>query len=313
MSELGRLERIDNLRTVWAHEALDFTPWLCKEENLSLLAEALNLDGLELESREVGVGDFSADILARDVTLEGGLVLIENMFGRSDHDHLGKCLTYASGLKAQTVVLIAEAIREEHRATLDWLNDITDDTHSFFACELELWKIGNSHPAPKFNIVVQPNDWEKRLKNNTQRPITELGNLYLRYWSSFHDHLSNSTHRYDLRLQKIKPVPGTSFAIGRAGVGLAVILYPNDNRIQLELTLNGSEALNRLKQLSNDKEPIQHELGFDLNWDEQNSKRQRIWCTLDNQDIKNESEWSNQHQKTLNKLAAMKSVFQSRV
>ncbi|WP_143710462.1 hypothetical protein [Tabrizicola sp. TH137] len=151
---LGKLHRIKNIRSVWPDEARNFTPWLAEADNLAELAEAIGLDrdGLEVEGIEKSIGTFSADIVCRSTSPNGGLVVIENMFGKSDHDHLGKLLTYASGTEARTVILIAETIREEHRAALDWLNAISDDDHSFFACEIELWRIGDSPPAPRFNL-----------------------------------------------------------------------------------------------------------------------------------------------------------------
>ena len=133
MTHLGKLERITNIRTVWPDEAKNFTPWLALPENLSALSEAIGFgpDGFELVAVEHGVGAFSADIVCRSTAPEGGHVLIENMFGRSDHDHLGKILTYASGIpETKTVILIAEEIRAEHRAALDWLNSIRVRTHS---------------------------------------------------------------------------------------------------------------------------------------------------------------------------------------
>ena len=152
-----------NLRTVWANEAEHFTPWLAQADNLARLGEALGLT-LEPHGTEQAVGGFSADILCR--RLDGGSddeswVVIENQFGRTDHDHLGKLLTYTAGLNAQTVVWIAEEFRDEHRAALDLLNASTSREYAYFGVEIELLKIDGSRPAPRFNIVVQPNDWAK--------------------------------------------------------------------------------------------------------------------------------------------------------
>ena len=153
---LGRLERVD-LRKIWPDEAQDFTPWLAKKENLALLDETLGLE-LELEETEQSVGAFSADIVCRDAASES-LVLIENQIEPTNHTHLGQTLTYAAGLDAVTIIWIASKFRDEHRAMLDWLNEKTEAQLSFFALEIELWRIGNSAPAPKFNIVARPNDW----------------------------------------------------------------------------------------------------------------------------------------------------------
>ena len=135
---LGRLEQVE-LRSIWANEAGDFTPWLAQEDNLRLLGDTIGIE-LELEERERAVGPFSADILCKD-TVGGAWVVIENQLERTDHTHLGQLITYAAGLKAATIVWIASRLTEEHRAALDWLNEITDGKFQFFGLEIEVWKI----------------------------------------------------------------------------------------------------------------------------------------------------------------------------
>ena len=149
---LGRLQKVE-LREAWTTESGDFTPWLAKEENLSLLGETIGIE-LELESQEKDVGPFRADILCKD-TATDNWVLIENQLERTDHTHLGQLLTYAAGLNAVTIVWIAERFTAEHRAALDWLNEKTDEKINFFGLEIELWQIGDSPIAPKFNIISQ--------------------------------------------------------------------------------------------------------------------------------------------------------------
>ncbi len=154
---LGRLEKITDLRDVWKTEAQDFTPWLATEGNLALLGDTVGLD-LECEAVEKDVGPFRADILCRE-TGSNSLVLIENQVERTDHIHLGQLLTYAAGLNTVTIVWIAKRFTDEHRAAFDWLNEITGDEISFFGLEIELWRIGDSPIAPKFNVVSKPNEW----------------------------------------------------------------------------------------------------------------------------------------------------------
>ena len=155
---LGRLTRVD-LREIWETEAVDFTPWLAQEDNLVILGETLGIS-LELEAQEKDVGRFRADILCKNKS-NGSWVLIENQLDRTDHSHLGQLLTYASGLEAVTIVWIAYPFTDEHRSTLDWLNKITDEKFRFFGLEVELWRIGDSPAAPKFNVVSKPNDWSR--------------------------------------------------------------------------------------------------------------------------------------------------------
>ena len=124
-ANLGKLEKV-SLRDVWQKEDLDFTPWLAQEENIAILSETIGIE-LEVEGTEKDVGPFRADILCKD-TVYGHWVLVENQLEKTDHTHLGQLLTYASGLNAVTIVWIAQRFTDEHRAALDWLNEITDDT-----------------------------------------------------------------------------------------------------------------------------------------------------------------------------------------
>jgi hypothetical protein len=134
-AKLGTLKRVE-LRTISPDEAADFTPWLAREENIGRLGEALGLE-LEVEHTEVAVGPYSADILARD-SGSGGPVVIENQLGKTNHDHLGKAITYAAALGASTVVWIAPDFTEEHRKAVDWLNENGSGDVSFFGVRVEL-------------------------------------------------------------------------------------------------------------------------------------------------------------------------------
>jgi hypothetical protein len=164
--QLGRLQQV-SAREVFGHESLAFTPWLAEEENLQMLSEALNIP-LELQGQEQWVGAFRADILARNTETDG-LVLIENQLEKTDHCHLGQIITYAAGLEANTIVWIAESFTPEHRTALDWLNKNTAAVLQFFAVQIEVWKIGESAPAPKFEVVAKPNDWAQAIQQGVKR------------------------------------------------------------------------------------------------------------------------------------------------
>jgi len=175
---LGRLEKVD-LREAWPNEAHHFTPWLAQPENLSLLGEAIGRD-LEPYAEEQSVGPFRADILCRE-TGTSDWVLIENQLEKTDHGHLGQLLTYAAGLNTVTVVWVAERFTDEHRAALDWLNQKTPDGISFFGLEVELWRIGTSPLAPKFNVVCRPNAWTRQITASTE--TSEVKQLCLEFWA----------------------------------------------------------------------------------------------------------------------------------
>jgi hypothetical protein len=178
---LGALEVVDP-RLVWKNEAHDFTPWLLGHGDL--LADALGID-VELEASEHAVGGFSLDLVGRDITNDAVLI-VENQLEGTDHSHLGQVLTYAAGTAASTIVWIATGFRDEHRQALDWLNENTgEDTH-FFGIELQVVRIGDSPYAPLFNVVAQPNDWQKRARAATQSSaLSEKAAAYLEFWGRF--------------------------------------------------------------------------------------------------------------------------------
>ena len=164
---LAKIERVD-LREAWPNEAVDFTPWLA--ENIAVLGEALGMD-LELQDTEAAVGGYSLDVLATDLN-QNRPVIIENQLETTNHDHLGKLITYAAGYDANVVVWLTRDFRDEHRQALDWLNQRTGEETQFFGVVVELWRIGDSLPAPYFKAVATPNDWRKmqvRPVNVTQR------------------------------------------------------------------------------------------------------------------------------------------------
>jgi len=182
---LGRLEPAP-LREAWQNETRQFTPWLAKPQNITLLGDAIGIQ-MDDVSEEKSVGPFRADILCKDAS--GNYVLIENQLETTDHRHLGQLLTYAAGLKAVTIVWIAKQFTEEHRAALDWLNNNTTKDVNFFGIEIELWKIGNSPLAPKFNIVAKPNDWSKVVREQALGGSAK--ELHFEFWTQFGKYLED--------------------------------------------------------------------------------------------------------------------------
>ena len=157
MIELGKLSVVDDLRTAWPNEARDFTPWLAS--NINVLGEEIGVDISSVKT-ESSVGSFNVDIFAIDADT-GRIIIIENQLEDTNHDHLGKLITYAAGKSASLVVWVVKRAREEHRAAIEWLNSHTDEDVGFFLCEIKLYRINDSAVAPKFEIIQQPNNWAK--------------------------------------------------------------------------------------------------------------------------------------------------------
>lgn len=312
---LGRLERID-LRMAWQSEAIDFTPWLAHESNIALLGETLGLE-LELEAQEKNVGLFRADILCKD-TATGAWVLIENQLERTDHSHLGQLLTYASGLEAVTIVWIAESFTDEHRAALDWLNEITNDRFNFFGLEVELWKIGDSQPAPKFNIVSKPNDWTKQVARGVNTIVGELTaakQLQLEYWTAFREHLRNTGSF--VRATKPLPQHWMTIALGRSGFTLLAIASMYDskaesyesNELRAEMLIATPNAKQCFAALEAQKDALERSIGESLIWhNPPDSKRARIYLRSSVQ-LEDRSLWLSQHVWLQAKLEAFHRTF----
>ncbi len=180
MAEIATLKKI-NLRDVWKDEG-QFSDWLA--ENLSRLGDELGM-ALERSEREKAVGPFSADIICADQISKFDVV-IENQFTRTDHDHLGKMITYASGLQSQIIIWVAPRFRDEHRSAIDWLNDISGPETGFFGVVLEVFQISDSAYAPHFDIVARPNDWQRQVKrsSSTSRgmPRNETALKLMSFW-----------------------------------------------------------------------------------------------------------------------------------
>ncbi|MCQ3804881.1 MAG: DUF4268 domain-containing protein [bacterium] len=176
--DIGTLEGVA-VHKVWPREAGDFTPWLAA--NVQLVSDAMGMD-LELDDQEVSVGNYRADLVLKEVS-SGALVVVENMYGQTDHDHIGKLITYAAGLNASYAVLLAESFRPEHRSALNWLNSISKEDCGFFGLGLETWRIGDSKPAPRLRVDVQPDDWSRSVRAGKDRKESERSLLLRRFWA----------------------------------------------------------------------------------------------------------------------------------
>jgi hypothetical protein len=311
---LGRLERVE-LRDIWLSEASDFTPWLARKENLDILGETLGID-LELEAQERAVGPFRADILCKDIGTDRW-VLIENQLERTDHNHLGQLLTYASGLEAVTIIWIAARFTEEHRSTLDWLNRITDESFRFLGLEVELWRIGDSQPAPKFNIVSKPNDWSQSVAQAARAiddaELSETRIMQRAYWTAF-DNVLSATAGPISGGRKPQPQSWMAYSIGRSHVTLNAVMVRPKKQVRAELYISSDKAKAFFNLLEAQKDQIERELGFALDWEElPEGKDSRIVVSLDDADPENEADWTRQHEWLARRLNEMHRVLAPRV
>lgn len=310
---LSVLEKVE-LRDIWESEAVEFTPWLAEEQNLGLLAEALNLE-LGPGELEKNVGPFRADILCKEIN-SGHWVLIENQLEFSDHSHLGQILTYAAGLDARIVIWIAKKFTEEHRAALDRLNAmIGSDGMRFFAVEIEVWRIGNSVPAPKFNVVVQPNNWSSQVAEASRKidmeDLSEIKKLQLEYWSCFNERLKNQT---SIRAQKPQPRHWTNFSIGRSGMNLTASVNSREGCVAVEIYLGGSEAKGHFQELLRQKDAVEKEIGAKLEWLDLPEKMAcRILLRLKDANFSNREDWQRQHAWIMDFIEVFRKTFGPRI
>lgn len=265
---LGRLESVP-LREIWAREDTDFTPWLADGDNLSLLGDTLQLGNLQVQGTEVPVGNCFIDILARDI--EGRIVVIENQFGPTDHTHLGQFLTYVAGQEGQaTVIWIAEKIREEHRAAIDWLNAATVEDFDFFAVEIEALRIADSPVAPRFNVVAKPNNWTRGLGRATRAaasaPPDERQKAYMAYWSRFAEFLKGRQAPFRMP----DSLPRSTWCgfghIGRRGYTLTATSSLAGPKRAVGLYIAGQVALAECEPLWHARDEIEDEFGAALDW-----------------------------------------------
>lgn len=303
---LGRLEKVD-LREVWKHEALDFTNWLAKEENVSLLSDTVGLD-IEIIETEASVGSFNVDLLAKDSSTDSKII-IENQLERTDHDHLGKIITYASGYDAETIIWMVKDVRDEHRKAVEWLNNHLDDKINIFLIKIEVWRIGDSKPAPKFGIVEGPNNWAKVIKSSSggsRGNVTGIKNLQLEFWTKLKEYGEDNYSK--LRYQSPRPQHWYTFAAtGSSGYDISVTVNSREKRIGVEVYTNKSKDL-FFKFLGN-KEEIEKELGFSLEWMELPEKKTSRIIAYKPFNINDREGWEDVQAWVLESVGKMRQVF----
>jgi hypothetical protein len=269
---LAKIERVD-LREAWPNEARDFTPWLA--ENIAELGEALGMD-LELQETEASVGGYSLDVLATDLN-QNRPVIVENQLETTNHDHLGKLLTYAAGYDANIIVWLTREFRDEHRQALDWLNQRTREDTQFFGVVVELLKIDGSRPAPQFRTVATPNDWRKETAatiRGEKQVVSARGERYREFFQPLIDTLREK-HKFT-NVRKAQPQNWYSFS---AGYGQRITYGANftgQKQARVEAYIddgNGERNVRLLEDLELHKEEIESALGETLDWQRLDNRR----------------------------------------
>lgn len=273
MSEnnLGKLKKIE-LREAWKHEAINFTNWLAEKENLALLGEEIGFEIKHLQT-EASVGSFSVDILAEEENT-GRKIIIENQLEITNHDHLGKIITYASGYDAQIVVWVVKDVREEHRQAIDWLNEHTDESIEFYLVRIELWQIENSPYAPKFEIICKPNDWTKAVRSSVDgSELTDTKIKQFEFWTQFKEF--SKKRQTKIHFQKSYPQHWTNVSLGSSDAHISLIIRSKEGDFGVELYIPDNKEL--YQKLANHKEELESELGEKAIWmDLPNKKASRI-------------------------------------
>lgn len=264
---LSRVERV-SLRDCWSNEATDFTPWLASEENISLLADALGLNELEVKSQEERVGPYRADILCVEAGT-GRIVLIENQLEKTNHLHLGQILTYAAGLDAVTIVWIAERFTEEHRAAIDWLNRITDTNFNFFGIEIQLIKIGDSPAAPVFDLIAKPNESTREARTSTSPTSnenrSEVENFRYDFWSAFREYINSNPTRI-FKTQSPSYNHWMNISIGRGGFQITLLVNTREQKVTIQLYMSDDENKTYFDSLYLHKDEAEAAIGKKLEW-----------------------------------------------
>jgi hypothetical protein len=289
-SNLGRLTVVP-AREVWPHEALHFTPWLLS--NVDVLSDLLGMD-LVLEEAEHPVGGFSLDLIGYDQATSEP-VIVENQLEPSDHTHLGQIITYAAGTNPTTIVWVTTGFRAEHRAAIDWLNERTDERTRVFGVVIQVVRIGDSEPAPNFELVAQPNDWEKLVKKATvagSNEATARAMLYREFWEAVLDRI-RAQHPPTWTRARTSDQNWCNTSVGIGGVNLAMVWTRGGLTAQIYFEGPTAEVnIARYEALYDRREAFEAALGEPAEWDQmEGRKAARVVVASPYQDVSARDQW----------------------
>lgn len=304
-NNLGKLEEV-KIRSIWEHEQHDFSSWLAVEENIIELGSILNLSLTDIQTEQF-VGNYRCDIICKD-EITGKNVLIENQLEPSNHDHLGKIITYASGLDASVVVWIVESAREEHASAIEWLNQHTDKNLSFFLIEIHAYKIGDSKPAPYFKIIEQPNDFAKQIKSISQNngELSERHNKRLEFWTQFNELIEAKGNPFNKR--KATTDHWYNVAVGSSDCHVSIELVNKQHRIRLSIYIPDNKEL--FDKFEAKKDEINEKVPFPLVWDRLDSRKASIiYTTIEGLDFDKQDNYRELMEKIIEGAVSLKKVF----
>lgn len=302
--KLGTLKEID-VRELWKHEQYDFSNWLAKEENIKMIDDEIGLTLINV-NKEVFVGSYRCDLVAEDETT-GDKVVIENQLEATNHDHLGKIITYAAGLDAKTIIWIVKEAREEHIAAIEWLNNNTFKKIGFFLMELHAYTIDDSKPAPMFKIIEKPNDFVKNSKSNLKdRDLNKSQAERLYFWTEMNKVVIEKGRPFNIR--KATTDHWYDVALGTSEAHISITLVSKNNYIAIEVYINNNKNLyDSLYQM---KDEIEEKLGLSLEWLRlDNKKASRILTYIDGLDFNNHDNYPQLIDETIEKVIKMRRVF----
>lgn len=302
--EIGKLKEVE-LRNLWKHEQYDFSEWLSQNENIELLNDILGLTLTDM-SKEVYVGSYRCDLVAVDES-SGIKVIIENQLESSNHEHLGKIITYASGLDAQVVVWIVKNAKEEHRSAIEWLNNNTNSDINFFLIELHAYKIGDSLPAPYFEIIEKPNDFIKNNKvNGNKNELNKSQSERLIFWNRFNEILIDKGKPFNVR--KATTDHWYDVAIGSSSSHISIELINKEKHVRIGLYMVDDKEY--FDKLFANKDTIETQLGIKLEWQRECSGNvSRVKYKLPGLDYDNHSNYDELINKSIDIAANMQKVF----
>lgn len=303
--KFGKMKEVD-IRDLWKHEQYDFSNWLAKEENIEYLNDILGLTLVDID-KEVYVGGYRCDLVANDET-SNTKIIIENQLEPTDHDHLGKIITYASGLGASVLVWIVKEAREEHRSAVEWLNNVTSDEVNIFLIEIHAYTIGDSDPAPMFEVVEKPNDFIKSNKNGkgNNKKLNKASSECFTFWSKFNEVLVNKGKPFNLR--KVTTDHWFDVALGKSGIHVEITLVNKDGHIGVGVYIADDKDL--FDQLYDNKDEIEKELGFKMEWDRlDNKKASRIKSKIPGLNFDDKNNYPELMDKVIDRAIQIRDVF----